>query len=49
MAVGGDHGDGFSLEDQEGAVEGVAGFFVGDGEDGAGDEGLEDCDGDFDA
>ena len=44
MAVGGDHGDGFSLEDQEGAVEGVAGLFVGYGEYRASDEGLEDHD-----
>jgi hypothetical protein len=48
MTVGGYHGDRFSLEDQEGAVEGVAGLFVGDGEDRAGDEGLEDHDGNLD-
>jgi hypothetical protein len=48
VAVGGDHGDGFGLEDEQRAVEGVAGFFVGDGEDGAGDEGLEDGYGDLD-
>jgi hypothetical protein len=41
MAVGGDHGQGLSLDDEERAVEGVAGFLIGDGEDGAGDERLE--------
>ena len=49
MAVGGDHGDGFSFEDEESAIEGVAGFLVGDREDGAGDEGLEDGYGNLDA
>jgi len=48
VAVGGDHGDRFSLEYEQGAVEGVAGLFVGDGEDGARDEGLEDGYGDLD-
>jgi len=41
VAVGGDHGERLGLDDEEGAVEGVARFFVGDGEDGAGDERLE--------
>ena len=41
VTVGGDHGHGFGLEHQQGAVEGVAGFFVGDGEDGFGDHALE--------
>ena len=49
VAVGGDHGDRLGLEDEEGAVEGVAGLFVGDREDGAGDEGFEDGSGDLDA
>jgi len=44
VAVSGYHGDGFGLEDEQGAVEGVAGLFVGDGEDGAADEGPEDGD-----
>jgi hypothetical protein len=41
MAIGGDHGERLSLDDQQCAVEGVARLLVGDGEDGAGDEGLE--------
>ena len=37
MAVGDYHGDRFGFEDQRAApLEGVAGFFIGDGEDGAG-------------
>ena len=43
------HGDGFGFQDQERAVEGVTGFFIGDAEDGAGDEGLQDWNGDLDA
>ena len=49
VAVGGDHGDRLGLEDEQGAVEGVAGLFVRDGEDGAADEGFEYGDGDLDA
>src|ERR1017187_7243381 len=41
MAVGSNHGQRFGLDDQQGAVEGVARLLVGDGEDGARDEGLE--------
>ena len=41
MAVCGYHGEGLCLDDQERAVEGVARLLVGDGEDGASDEGLE--------
>ncbi len=46
VAVGGDHGHGLGLEDEEGAVEGVARLFVGDGEDGFGDHVFEAGDGD---
>lgn len=49
MAVGGDHGDRFGLEDQQRAVKGVTRLFVRDGEDGAADEGLEDSGRDADA
>ena len=49
MSVGGDHGDGFCFKDQEGAVQGVAGFFVRDREDGAADKGFEDGGWDLDA
>jgi hypothetical protein len=48
MAVGGDHGDGFGFEDQQRAVERVAGFFVRNGEDGARDEGAQRGNGDLD-
>ena len=48
MAVSRDHGHGFGLEHQQRAVEGVARFFIGDGEDGAGDEALERDGGDLD-
>jgi hypothetical protein len=41
VAVGGNHGERLGLDDQQGAVERVARLLVGDGEDGAGDEGLE--------
>ncbi len=41
MAVGRDHGQRLGLDDQQRAVERVARFFVGDGEDGARDERLE--------
>ena len=34
VAVGGDHGQALGLKDEQGAVEGVPGFLVGDGEDG---------------
>ncbi len=37
MAVGGDHGDGLRLEHHQCAVQGVTGFFVGDGESSLGD------------
>ncbi len=47
VAVGGDHGHGLGLEDQQGAVEGVARLLVGDGEDGLRDHVLERGDGDF--
>ena len=47
VAVGGDHGHGLGLEDEEGAVEGVAGLFVGDGEDGFRDHVGERGGGDF--
>ena len=46
VTVGGDHSERLRLDDQEGTVEGVAGFLVGDGEDGARDEGLEGYEGD---
>src|ERR1035441_2792528 len=41
MAVGCNHGQRLGLDNQQGAVEGVARLLVGDGEDGARDEGLE--------
>ena len=41
MAVGGDHRQRLCLEDQQRAVQRVARFLVGDGEDGAGDERLQ--------
>ena len=47
MAVGGYHGDGFRLQDEQGAVEGVAGLLVGDREDRPRDERLEDGYGDL--
>ncbi len=43
MAICGDHGERFSLEDEKRAVERVARFFVGDGEDGARDECAQRC------
>ena len=48
MTVGGDHGDGFGLEDEQCAVERVAGLLVGDGEDRARDECAQRSDGDLD-
>ena len=47
VTIGGDHGHGLGLEDQEGAVEGVAGLFVGDGEDGLRDHVGQRRGGDF--
>ena len=41
VSVRGDHGERLSLDDEQGAVQRVAGLLVGDGEDGARDEGLE--------
>jgi len=38
VPVGGDHGERLGLEDEQGAVQRVARFLVGDGEDGAADE-----------
>ena len=48
VAVGGDHGHGLGLEDEQRAVEGVAGLFIGDGKDDFGDHVAEGGDGDPD-
>ena len=45
VAVGGDHGERFGLEDEQRAVEGVARLLVRDGEDGLRDEVAEGGDG----
>jgi len=41
MAVGGNHGEGLRFDDEQRAVECIAGLFVGYGEDRARDESLE--------
>jgi len=41
VAVGGNHGEGLGLDDEERAVQRVTGFFIGNCKDGAGDERLE--------
>ena len=48
VAVGGDHGDRFGLEQHQGAVQRVAGLFVGDGESGAGDQAAQNLSRNFD-
>ena len=47
VSVGRDHGHGLGLEDEQGAVERVAGLFVRDGEDGLRDHVLEAGNGDL--
>ena len=41
VTIGGNHRQGLSLDDEQGAIQGVARLLVGDGENGARDEGLK--------